>query len=199
MIEWLRTLLGGRQAAPAPVVRREAGSFWTTHAAPQPGVKAADVLDRIMRTRPVAEGAQDGAEDTLKLRGGSYSNLSEPLAMWYASQGFIGHQMAAVVAQHWLVAKACGMPGRDAIRQGWDAVTVDGDALPPEAVKLLKRADRQMRLRWNLEQFIHMGAKLGYRILEPLLFLRHVLGDEVLDDDARLMQHDVAERHAFSE
>jgi phage-related protein (TIGR01555 family) len=164
MIEWLRTLLGGRQAAPAPVVRRELGSFWTTHAAPQPGVRAADVLDRIMRTRPVAEGAQDGAEDTLKLRGGSYSNLSEPLAMWYASQGFIGHQMAAVVAQHWLVAKACGMPGRDAIRQGWDAVTVDGDALPPEAVKLLKRADRQMRLRWNLEQFIHMGRVFGVRV-----------------------------------
>ena len=167
MLNWLRRLLGdpqGTQQGSGAPAQREAGTFWSTHAAPQPGVRAADILDKIARTRPVAEGAQDGAEDTLKLRGGSYSNISETLAMWYASQGFIGHQMAAVVAQHWLVAKACRMPGRDAIRHGWDAVTVDGDALSPEAVKLLQRADRQMRLKWNLEQFVHMGRVFGVRV-----------------------------------
>ena len=51
--------------------------------------------------------------------------IPDAQALWYASQGFIGYQMCAIIAQNWLVDKACRMPGRDAIRQGYDiTVTV---------------------------------------------------------------------------
>ncbi|MGY3106728.1 hypothetical protein ACVWW7_003355 [Bradyrhizobium sp. LM6.9] len=48
-----------------------------------------------------------------------------------------------------------------------------------------------------LQHAVEVGAQLGERGVEPFDLLRQVLGDVVLDDDARLVQHDVAERDAF--
>ena len=50
-----------------------------------------------------------------------------------------------------------------------------------------------------LQHAVEIRAQLGERGVEPLDFLRQVLGDVVLDDDARLVQHDMAERDAFRE
>jgi hypothetical protein len=47
-----------------------------------------------------------------------------------------------------------------------------------------------------LQHAVEVGAQIGQRGVEPLDFLRQVLGDVVGDDDARLMQHDMAERDA---
>ena len=43
---------------------------------------------------------------------------------------------------------------------------------------------------------VEIGAQGGDRGVEPLELARHVVGDHVGDDDARLVQHDVAERDA---
>ncbi|MGX0998611.1 hypothetical protein AB7M38_005903 [Bradyrhizobium diazoefficiens] len=48
-----------------------------------------------------------------------------------------------------------------------------------------------------LQHAVEIGAQLGERGVQPLDFLRQVLGDVVLDDDARLVQHDMAERDTF--
>ena len=45
-----------------------------------------------------------------------------------------------------------------------------------------------------LEHAVEVGAQFGQRRFEPLNLLRQVLGDVVVDDDARLVQHDMAER-----
>ena len=50
-----------------------------------------------------------------------------------------------------------------------------------------------------LEQHVEVGAHGLDRRLEALELLRHVVGDEIGDDDARLVQHDVAERDAVVE
>ena len=50
-----------------------------------------------------------------------------------------------------------------------------------------------------IEQFIDMGAELRHGILEAALFGGHVFRNEILDDDARFVQHGVAERHAFGQ
>ncbi len=50
-----------------------------------------------------------------------------------------------------------------------------------------------------LQHPVEIGAQLGERGVEPLDLLRQVLGDVVLDDDARLVQHDVAERDALGQ
>ena len=39
--------------------------------------------------------------------------VPEAIQSWYSSQSFIGHQACGIIAQHWLVDKACTMPGHD--------------------------------------------------------------------------------------
>ncbi|MGY4316764.1 hypothetical protein ACVWW1_006091 [Bradyrhizobium sp. JR3.5] len=50
-----------------------------------------------------------------------------------------------------------------------------------------------------LQHAVEIGAQIGERSVEPLDLLRQVLGDIVGDDDARLVQHDMAERDAVGE
>src|SRR5580658_3049845 len=53
----------------------------------------------------------------------------------------------------------------------------------------------------NIAMFQHL-VEIGLQRLdggfEVLQFLRHIVGDEIGDDDARLVQHDMAERDAFA-
>ncbi len=50
-----------------------------------------------------------------------------------------------------------------------------------------------------LQHAVEVGAQLCQRRVEPLDFLRQVLGDVVGDDDARLVQHHMAERDAVGQ
>jgi len=92
------------------------------------------------------------------------NSVSNAVVFWYASQGFIGAQMCGIVAQNWLVNKACAMPADDAIRKGYNIVSIDGEKLEPDAVKLMKSYDRSMRLEWNMREFIRKGRIFGIRI-----------------------------------
>lgn len=77
---------------------------------------------------------------------------------WYAGQSFIGYQAAAIIAQNWLVDKACLMPARDAIRHGYE---VNG---PDAAVEYLKEADKRYRIDAAMRELVHMGRIFGIRI-----------------------------------
>jgi len=169
MFDWLRS-----KPAAAPAKAAPSESFWSTHALDgmkpaAAGAKVAGILDTIRSKLPRFETADHAMDDAgnggiaLKLQAQAM-NLPEVLALWYASQTFIGYQLAAILAQHWLIDKACTVPARDAIRQGFDIVNVDGDDIDPEALKALHKADRRMRLNWNLEQFVRMGRIFGIRI-----------------------------------
>ena len=92
------------------------------------------------------------------------NSVSNAVVFWYASQGFIGAQMCGIVAQNWLVNKACAMPADDAIRKGYNIVSIDGEELEPDAVKLMKSYDRSMKLEWNMREFIRKGRIFGIRI-----------------------------------
>ena len=48
-----------------------------------------------------------------------------------------------------------------------------------------------------IEHLIERSAQAGHRRLEPDELGRWILGHQVRDDDARLVQHDVAQRDAF--
>jgi len=166
MFNWLF-----RKPAAAPVpAPRVGGGFFSTHnfdGLGSPVVKLGDVLAKLIRGLPKARsiGAQDDSEGASLLKiAAQPASIPEVLALWYASQTFIGHQLCAILSQHWLINKACSMPGRDAIRQGFDVVSIDGDDLDPAALKIMRRYDRAMRLNWNLEQFVRMGRIFGIRI-----------------------------------
>lgn len=91
-------------------------------------------------------------------------NIPEAQFLWYASQGFIGHQACAMLAQNWLVDKACSMPARDAVRHGWEITVNDGSDIDPKTLDEIRRLDKLFRTKHNAEQFVRMGRIFGIRI-----------------------------------
>lgn len=82
---------------------------------------------------------------------------------WFGSMGFIGHQTCAIIAQHWLISKACWMPGKDAARNGYEITSVDGSDIETEKLDYLRRLDERYKIKENLEQFVGMGRVFGVR------------------------------------
>jgi phage-related protein (TIGR01555 family) len=83
---------------------------------------------------------------------------------WYASQGFIGYQMCAILAQHWLIAKACAMPARDATRNGWEITVNDGTDAPPGVLDYMAKLDKRFHLKHHAREFVRNCRVFGIRI-----------------------------------
>lgn len=131
-----------RPAVQAPEDKPTRNRLFSTDVAftrASPAVVAEGILASMRAAAPRML-AEDGTTDALDLSSaGTLSalgipNIPETLFAWYGLQGFIGHQMAAIVAQHWLIDKACSMPARDAIRHGYD-MKINTDAKAPVASK----------------------------------------------------------------
>lgn len=91
--------------------------------------------------------------------------MSPAVTGWFLSQGFIGHQMAGMLAQHWLIDKCCSVPARDAVRHGYEITTSDGDEIEaPEVLALMKRLDKKYRIKHNLTEMIYKGKIFGIRV-----------------------------------
>jgi phage-related protein (TIGR01555 family) len=90
--------------------------------------------------------------------------IPEAQAMWYGSQGFIGYQMCALMAQHWLINKACAIPARDAIRKGYDFTVNDGSTVAPEVLDAIRKANKRYRLNRTLVEYVKMGRVFGIRV-----------------------------------
>lgn len=90
--------------------------------------------------------------------------IAEVQATWYGSQGFIGYQMCALMAQNWLVNKACLIPARDAIRKGYQFTVNDGSPIQPEVLSAIEKANKRYRLNKSLVEYVKMGRVFGIRI-----------------------------------
>lgn len=103
---------------------------------------------------------------------GSWGGIPEAIGGWYAAQSFIGYQYCAMLAQHWLIDKACSMPAKDAIRQGYavDCETPEGmeekaaSKLANDAVDLIYKIDRKMCINRTMREFIQFGRVYGIRV-----------------------------------
>lgn len=83
---------------------------------------------------------------------------------WYASQGFIGYQNAAMISQQWLVDKACTMPALDAVRNGYDVTVNDGTEIEPEILDEIREKDKEYGVKDQCTDFIRKGRIFGIRI-----------------------------------
>ena len=84
---------------------------------------------------------------------------------WFLSQTFIGHQLAGMLAQHWLIDKGCLIPARDAVRHGFDIHAPDGgDLEAPDVLNMMKRLDKRFKLHKNMVELIYKGKIFGIRI-----------------------------------
>lgn len=159
--------------------RQEPADLFSTHRSIEDGFSIAKRLEGLQKIAPRLTPAVRGADglvaamdsiddaceqDTLKGYGRGQPNISDAIAQWFASQTFIGHQLAAIIAQHWLIAKVCDMPGRDAIRHGFTTVSVDGESIDAAVLNKIKRADKTFKLKKNLREFFYFGRVFGIRI-----------------------------------
>lgn len=157
------------EPAPEPEERPIGLLDFSTHLAPNPERIREEAVRRIMDAAPTggAQGvAMDGNGDfAARFKGLNVSGIPDALYGWFVSQTFIGHQMAAMVAQHWLVDKACEMPAKDAVRKGF---TVNLEGLPEDQQenvhKLINKASKKYRVNRKMREWVHKGRVFGIRI-----------------------------------
>lgn len=162
-------MFGRKKQDQQVVTMPEPVGFFSTDAALTLGAgRQPAPLAKSIRVLPaaVAGMAQDSADDGANSLKWNLSNPGIPDAIvgWYASQGFIGYNVCAVMAQHWLVDKACLMPGRDAVRQGYD-ISLDGEITNGDKIiKAMKAADKRRGINKSMTELIHMGRVFGIRV-----------------------------------
>lgn len=82
---------------------------------------------------------------------------------WYSSQGFIGYQSCAMIAQQWLVSKACSQAPEDATRNGYE-VTINGaQDVDPEVIQAIADADKKHDIVRKMNEFVTFGRMFGVR------------------------------------
>lgn len=111
-----------------------------------------------------ATDATNGSDSLKSVFALNQVGIPDSQAMWYGSQGFIGYQMCAILAQHWLINKACLVPARDAVRRGWTITVNDGSQVAPDVLAAMTKAEKRYKLRKNLVEFVKMGRVFGIRI-----------------------------------
>lgn len=160
--------------------RRQAEEFLRSVREAQKRVRVAPTVEGISKperatagramdamTPATGDSAMDSADNGLpafKTASVGFGQAQMGLLPWFMQQGFIGYQNAAFLAQHWLIQKACETPIDDAIRNGYDITTSDGDDLDEGALKILKRWDRKVGIMGQLRDFGTKGRIFGLRL-----------------------------------
>lgn len=105
-------------------------------------------------------------DSTGMLKQGPNSEYMVPfqLQSWYMSQGFIGYQSCAIIAQNWLVDKACSMAGEDAVRNGWVIKARGGEDLEDEAHATIVEVDKAFKIKDNLIELNRFKNVFGIRV-----------------------------------
>lgn len=123
-------------------------------------VKPSDFIMTLDAPSAVMDG-MDSMSGAFSLAGSTVSGIQ---MNWYTRQGFIGFQSCAIIAQHWLVNRACSIPGKDAIRNGFDLTTIAGKALEPEIIQDIVLLDEEFQLKRHMLEFSRMNRVFGIRI-----------------------------------
>lgn len=121
--------------------------------------------------KPVSGTGADGAAGNDSVKNAfslGQQRLPQSLFSWYVSQSFIGYQACAIIAQQWLVNKACSMKGRDAVRNGFEITINDGTGVDADVIDAIQRADKRYKLKQNLKQASRFKEIFGIR---HILFL----------------------------
>jgi phage-related protein (TIGR01555 family) len=134
---------------------------------PEGGTLTRAVMDSAKTYAKIGDDTDNSiAEAAIGLDGlgvGSYG-VPGPIMAWYGAQSFIGYQACAILAQNWLIDKACTMSGDDACRNGWN-IKSKGDAdLETEDHDALRARDVEFRLMENLSAFNRFRNIFGIRV-----------------------------------
>lgn len=100
----------------------------------------------------------------VKMQNAYGGDIAPSQMIWYAQQSFIGYQTCAILAQNWMIDKACTMPARDAVRHGYDVTINDGTEIKPEILDFMRIRDKAFGLKNACVEFVRMQRVFGIRI-----------------------------------
>lgn len=118
----------------------------------------------MVPTGKLSQAAMDTIDSTKNAFGFGFQTMPPQMLAYYSSQTFIGYQACAILAQNWLINKACTVPAKDAVRNGFEIARSDGEELETDFMAKLKRANKRYRLDQNLVEFEKMNRTFGIRI-----------------------------------
>lgn len=152
---------GGKPMGDPPAPRRRAGLF-STHPLGEK-VRPAFEFPQFEQPQGAPSVASDngyiGERPTPKMA--SFTPVNEAQLGFYASGAmFIGYQACAMLATNWLIDKACNMPARDAVRNGY-LLMCGSDEI---AARLMAQ-DKKYALKRHLRELVHFGRVYGGRIV----------------------------------
>lgn len=118
-----------------------------------------------------ATGTMDSALDSsynnlssAKLQSASYGAIPDAQLSYFAGQGFIGWQAAALLSQNWLIDKACTMPAKDASRHGYEVTVNDGTKIDADVLEYIRKQDKKFKIASNCVEFVRSGRIFGIRV-----------------------------------
>lgn len=130
-------------------------------------VKSVEVTDGIIDSFAMDSASVADPGCGVTIGGESQSAYSIPglVADWYVSQGFIGYQMCAIIAQHWLVDKACSQSVEDSVRNGWTFKPDIGSTLSNEQKIIIDNHDIKFKVKENLMEYGRFANIFGIRVM----------------------------------
>jgi hypothetical protein len=141
------------------------GSFFSTEFTTPSRKQVQKALASAIVIPEASDGStMDGLTTDYSVVSGRGAGVPDAQAMWYANQTFPGYNMCAIIAQHWLVDKACAVPARDAIRQGYEVTSNGGEELTPEIVDAIRLADKRYGINNVMKEFVQMARVYGIRV-----------------------------------
>lgn len=161
-----------RKTEPKAHPDKNATHLFTTHFEPPVigmGVNAALERAIVQPKAPIDRSgktiAMDSGFGAIKQEFQNFNGLiPDNIAYWYGSQSFIGYQLCALLAQNWLIDKACTMPARDAVRVGFEMSVPKGIEIDPEMIAALKAMNQKMKLSESMVEFVRFGRIFGIRL-----------------------------------
>ncbi len=127
-------------------------------------IKPVSADGKVSATGGFAMDSQYQDLTTIKMANTYSIGIPEAQISWYAGQGFIGWQTAAMLSQNWLIDKACSMPAKDAVRNGYELTVNDGAEVKPEVLEYIRQQDKKFKLKSNCIEFVRNGRVFGIRI-----------------------------------
>lgn len=151
-----------------PKPQRPPSHLFSTHLdIPMAGMGSDMIREKIGSASVVPVGRSGEAMDSAPGLKSAFTDFNvaipDNIAYWYGYQSFIGYQLCAVISQNWLVDKACTMPARDAVRNGYTLSVPEGMEIDEAKLTALEDMNKKFHINTKMVEFIRFGRIFGIR------------------------------------
>ena len=126
--------------------------------------KMTGAIDSAKEKGFAMDGMQTFAQDDqVSFKNAIYSNgiYSNSNLFYFAQSTFPGFTTLGMLSQHWLIAKACIVPAKDAVRKGYD---IEAKGADDKIKKEILKLDKKFRLKYNMINLVQFANVFGIRI-----------------------------------